>query len=139
MKKSYQDKETLERLYWDDGMSTTEIGEYFGVTKTPILDAMNRHGIPRRDPGKAGGDSVRVEWASYYTDGRTGYERWFSKNPETGKYDGLSVHRLVAVSEYGLDAMDGMHVHHRNNIPWDNRPENIQLVTPREHGLIHHG
>jgi len=46
-------------------------------------------------------------------------------------------HRLLAVAEWGLDAVRGMDVHHQNNIPWDNRPENLELLTKAEHSQEH--
>ena len=49
----------------------------------------------------------------------------------------MVVHRLLAVSEWGLDAIRGREVHHKNEIPWDNRPENLELVTREEHGEKH--
>jgi len=48
-------------------------------------------------------------------------------------------HRLLAVAEWGLDAVRGMDVHHQNNIPWDNRPENLELLTRAEHRREHCG
>ena len=47
------------------------------------------------------------------------------------------IHRLLAVSEYGIESVKGKDVHHKNNIPWDNRPENIELMTKEKHGRHH--
>jgi hypothetical protein len=47
------------------------------------------------------------------------------------------VHRLQAVAELGIDATRGKHVHHVNEIPWDNRIDNLELMTPAEHGRHH--
>jgi len=46
-------------------------------------------------------------------------------------------HRLLAVAKYGISAVEGMDVHHKNGIRWDNRPENIELLTRSEHARIH--
>lgn len=40
----------------------------------------------------------------------------------------VPVHKLVAVAEYGIDAVKENDVHHLNTISWDNRPENISLT-----------
>jgi len=47
------------------------------------------------------------------------------------------IHRLVAVAEHGYESVDGKIVHHKNGVPWDNRPENIELLTVAEHNRKH--
>jgi len=60
------------------------------------------------------------------------YERW--RHHYKGERDApVYVHRLLAVSEYGFDAVKNKEVHHKNGIKWDNRPENIELLTVEEH------
>lgn len=46
-------------------------------------------------------------------------------------------HRLLAVAKYGIDAVTDMNVHHKNEIPWDNRMENITLIPHDEHRRKH--
>jgi hypothetical protein len=56
-------------------------------------------------------------------------------------------YRLLAVAEYGIDALEGdedgddegteMVVHHENGHPLDNRPENLQLMEKKEHDDLH--
>ncbi|WP_394297586.1 HNH endonuclease [Halorubrum sp. BV1] len=44
---------------------------------------------------------------------------------------------MLAVSEYRFDSVHNMDVHHQNGIPWDNRPENIELISKEEHDRHH--
>jgi hypothetical protein len=36
-----------------------------------------------------------------------------------------------------IEEIKGKEIHHQNTIPWDNRPENIKPVNPKEHKEIH--
>jgi len=49
----------------------------------------------------------------------------------------VRIHRLLAVATYGYDEVVGKEVHHKNEIKWDNRPENIVPVTSEEHRRMH--
>ena len=66
---------------------------------------------------------------------KRGYERW--RHWHQGQRDApVYVHRLLAVAEYGFDAVKNKEVHHKNGIPWDNRPENIKVVGIKQHRQI---
>jgi hypothetical protein len=102
------------------GMSLEQIADEEGISTTGI-----RKWFYRRD---------LTYWAHTPANFETiprGYERWSHKYQGTSEY--AYVHRLVAVAEYGVDAVESKHIHHKNGIPWDNRPENIEPVSPGEH------
>ncbi len=48
------------------------------------------------------------------------------------------VHRLVAAEKLGRFLLEGEHIHHINGDKLDNRPENISICSPSEHGHKHH-
>lgn len=126
----HTDAETLHRLYWDEGCSLSQIAELTPVTFGAIKHHMEKHGIDRRTSAEANRRhtaAIRVE--------EQGYVRW--RSTEAGRERTCSVHRLLAVSEFGIDAVKEMEVHHSNGIPWDNRAENIELLTKEEH-VSHH-
>ena len=55
-----------------------------------------------------------------------------------GKNDKPFEHRLVAELTYGI-IPHGYHVHHANRKRFDNRAENLELLSPEEHASLHHG
>lgn len=124
----WKDKETLVELYVDRQMTTYEIGDKFGVSATAIGRALKDHGIRRRK-----------SLPTFYTDTH-GYERIYHQHNHT--VTPVSVHRLVALAEGELEfeafSAGDMDVHHINGIPWDNRPENIEVMSHEEHSR-HHG
>jgi len=71
---------------------------------------------------------------SFHT-AKHGYEVISTK--VNGVQKSVRLHRLVAVAEYGYDAVVDKSVHHESNIPWDNRPENLEPMTRAEHRSLH--
>lgn len=126
----HRDSNTLRRLYWEEDLTLREIGDRLGTSGTTVYREMVRRGIPRRRPG------ARVKpYASFCTNPHTGYERWNARTDDDEVW--VLVHRLLAVAEHGFDEVCDKHVHHRNEIPWDNRPENLEVMTPSEHSRHH--
>ncbi|WP_245626064.1 HNH endonuclease [Haloparvum sedimenti] len=130
----FRDEDTLRTLYWDEGMSIPEVADETGSSATTIRKWMDHYGIERRDHADAAASAVRVGYATFTT-GSDGYEFWQSRTKDGLKH--LYVHRLLAVSEYGFDAVCGQVVHHKNEVKWDNRAENIEVMDTREHTRLH--
>lgn len=137
---SYKDPETLRRLYWDEGLAQSEIADRYDVVFQTISRHMVEHGI---NPGKETGQFERVERAGFLTDDR-GYERWSATDTERGREEYVKVHRLLAVAEFGFDAVCDMDVHHgveshlpACEIPWANWGENIEVIERGQH-MTHH-
>jgi DNA-binding transcriptional ArsR family regulator len=51
--------------------------------------------------------------------------------------DSIPIHRLVAIAEYGVDAVAGREIHHKNGIKWDNRPSNLTPLDREAHARHH--
>lgn len=130
----YHDAEELRRQYLDEGKPTREIAAEYGIDHKQVLYWMDIHGIDRRDAVEAKLGTIQKRPASFGMD-HQGYEFWSHKHDNT-RYR-YRVHRLLAIAEYGIDAVQDKHVHHKNEIPWDNRPENIELLSPSDHRKRH--
>lgn len=126
----YQDKETLRELYVESELSIPEISNRFDCCTATVMKYVNKFGFEKR--GRTIGE--RKEYANYWTD-KNGYERWLTAHRDTTEH--IFVHTLLAISEYGIDAVKGKVVHHDNEIPWDNRPGNIELMDRGEHTAYH--
>ncbi len=75
------------------------------------------------------GDSLHI---LYETDHNSGYRnvQW------TGSSKWNLEHRMVAEDILKMN-IDNMNVHHKNSDKQDNRPENLGLIDPAEHGSLH--
>lgn len=128
----HTDPEVLRELYHDRGLSVREIADLSAVRQQTVRHHLKKHDIERRDRVESSRWASRNEYAGLKRAGN-GYIEW--RDYWSG--DRVSVHRLLAVAEYGFDAVCDKVVHHKNNIRWDNRPENIELMTPSEHAKHH--
>jgi transposase len=125
--KRYQDKETLIELYHEKGMSQSAISDELGCSRGTIKYWLDKHDIKRRPPPKDRPPKLSVD--------PQGRERFASTSG--GKQDSVLHHRLLAALKYGVGEMRGKIVHHKNGISWDNRPDNLELVTRKEHQRHH--
>lgn len=135
MASPWQDYDTLYRLYWDDGLDQFGVADELGCSRRTIATWMDRLDVPTRNHSERENHQM-VGVALHDMPG--GYEAW------THSVDGTNhivyVHRLLAVAEYGFDAVAGNFVHHKNRQPFDNRPSNVVPMTASEHGGLHlHG
>jgi transcriptional regulator with XRE-family HTH domain len=131
----------MHRLYVEQKKTTREIAGRFGCSNGTISRWLENHNIETRENWKDGVEKAREVNRVEYVQLRTlpsGYEYWASKEGENGQVNKiLYVHRLLAVSEHGFEKVIDSDVHHINGIPWDNRPENLELMDPESHGSLH--
>lgn len=149
----HKDEEWLREKYVQEQRSTNDIAEECGVGKTTVLYWLDKYGIERRDHLEA----INLSWEDAEERRKAVGERFAelhrTKHPfvftkksgyvYAGSSDGnggsefVPIHRLTAVAEYGVDALDGKVVHHKNEVKWDNRPENLVPMDPDEHSRHH--
>jgi len=123
----WRNEELLRQKYWDESKSSIQIADELGCSKKTVLNWMKRYGIDRRKENK---DKL----LSPYTIKR-GYEVVNSTLDDEMRP--VHLHRLLAVAKYGFEAVKGMDVHHKNGVPWDNRMENIELLSRSQHRSSH--
>jgi hypothetical protein len=110
------------------------------VSQSGVKYWMNQHNIETKSAAQAAAESCRADSANY-TLNNQGYQVWRSR--ENGREIAVGTHRLLAIAD-GADPHEvfagGIHVHHKNGIRWDNRPENLQPMDGGEHLAQHnHG
>ncbi len=127
--------ESKMKKMFESGYSQEQMAEKWGCSQSTISDWKNRHGIEMDMKSRSG----RHREIPYFRTKNTGYEVVGSWNGERGVSDRVYIHRLLAYLEVGIENLEEMYIHHKNRIPWDNRPDNIEVMTPEEHGKIHGG
>lgn len=135
MTKVYQDKETLKELYWEEEMSLYDIADKFGVNQVTIMNWMDKFGLERRERTKAIGVAKGSDPVPMKIHQTRGHRVW--QHRHDNEYNEVAIHRLTAVAWFGMDAVRGKDVHHKNKHPLDNRQENLRCLTREEHSALH--
>jgi transposase len=129
-KTGYRNEDVLKEMYIERGMSMLEIAREFDVMDGTIHQWLKRHGIETRSRE----ESIKRAGCNFRTN-TNGYEEWYT-DIDCERYH-IKHHRLLAVAKYGVEYVKDMDVHHKNEIKWDNRFENIELMTVSEHRSLH--
>jgi hypothetical protein len=122
----WRDRGLLSDLYWKDELTQKEIAERFGCCERTIVKWMSRLKVPTTH-------DIGVCHHIEERDGELEYEKWM----ENGCRTSVLVHRLLAVAEYGFEAVAGSEVNHRNKRRFDNRPANLELLSESDHSDLH--
>ena len=133
------DEQELRQLYVEEGATKEEIADEFD-TSAAIVDRHIRYfGLAdeisdsERRIKRRARDGKVVQFRTWGGAGVGAYEIWEPNPTDCRPASQVLHHRLLAVAEYGFDAVVNKQVHHKNGIPWDNRPENIEPISQRDH------
>jgi len=79
-----------------------------------------------------------IEGANRKLDKNLGYDRvYVPMHPEANTWGYVYEHRVIAEKMIGRSLLKGEIVHHKNGKRWDNREENLEVMTQADHGKLH--
>jgi len=117
-----RDEDWLREQYVKNGLSQHQIADKLDCGQMSVSRWCRKHNIETDKANYEKHGSHRFD---------AGYEVFSSRDEQ------VAVHRLIMVAEHGVDAVKGMDVHHNNEVKWDNRPQNLELMTPSDHISYH--
>lgn len=125
----WKNEDLLRDLYFEHDQSYDDIAELLGCAKSTVARWMDNHGIETPNTHQA-----RRSPHPTFRLRKDGYE--IAESRVGQKHKQVRIHQLIAISEghhpWHVFAPN-VHIHHKNNIPWDNRPANIEVVSNAEH------
>lgn len=132
MKRKNLDTDEIRRLYIEKGLKGTEIAEIMECSNSTIYNRLEEINVDTRCSFDYIDHPTEYDYVPLRMD--EGYPYW---EHQTKNNHNVMVHRLLAISKFGFDAVSGMDVHHKNGVKWDNRPDNIDIMTRSEHQRYH--
>jgi len=126
-----QDGDTLRRMHINQGMSVNTMADELDVSRDTIKRNLKENGIERRyqvTPSKSPG--------SMYTN-PDGYEIFCVSTPTQKKNLRMHLLKMCVEEDPHVVFHPDIVIHHKNEIPWDNRLENLQFMTKGSHARKH--
>ena len=136
--KEYTNKETLEKVY-NQFLSLNKTAEYFGISKKLVLNYMKRFDIPRYIRPKKYKEVKPDTYHVGYIITWNGYKKIKAPAdyPNKDNKGYVMEHRLVMEKYIGRYLESNEEVHHIDGNKFNNKIENLQLLTKQEHRRIH--
>jgi len=132
----WRDKEWLKKQYFNNHLSFVSIGKLAGCTGKTVEHFFKKFGLTPRYTGRTDAQ-YSPNWKGGRSKDARGYIRIFyqEQHPYKGKNQKYVLeHILVMEKIIGRKLSHPEIIHHKNGIPNDNRPENLQLFSnPFEH------
>lgn len=123
-------KPEVAAKYWElygQGFSCEDVAKAFGVSRQSVWDVLRNHGYDLRRKKQL--PFIEFE-GKRYTQDDDGYYRC------TERERNIFLHRVIWERHHGK-IPKGYHVHHINADKSDNRIENLECLSPSDHGKLH--
>lgn len=130
-------KEELQRLYRDEGLTTYQIANKLGVVSQAVLRTMNKFGIKRRSRKEVTRGEKHYNWKGGRYLHKDGYVFVKAETHPHRTSRGYALeHILVVEKQLGRFLRKGEVVHHLNGIKDDNRIENLVVMRNQAHSNL---
>lgn len=141
--------EYLNHLYWEKGFSQMEICKELNLSTGYMSRLFKKHNIPKRKMGYWLPDrvktigKVKIGLDYHLITGRNSNKAGYvlltiKTHPNASKTGKVMEHRVLMEQQLGryLDKQEV--VHHKNEIKYDNRIENLVVMDRGKHVSLHH-
>ena len=140
-------REEIPKMYLEDKLSTKEIGRIVGLTCGAIGSILKTRGIKLRSPkeglaikypnGRAGNLAANWRGGKRKVSNKRYIHLFKPDHPHATKQGYVMEHRVVMEKQLGRLLKSSECVHHINGDTFDNRIENLKLMTRSEHVQLH--
>lgn len=127
------DKDWLQEQYKKRELSIRKIAKKDSVSSDVVLDRLHEFDIQTRNKSEA----AINRHGKYNVPCKFHEGHFYCFHKFRGVEKQIAIHRLVAVAEFGFDAVIDKEIHHKNSMKCDNRPENLEPLSVEEHRRLH--
>jgi transposase len=122
----------LRELHHDKEWNVNQIAKEFDVSRDAVKNRLNRFDIERQHYA-----AERCGHGAFFYTTKKGYEKCGASNSlESTTVRFHKLHACLNHHPHKVFQPDAS-IHHKNRVPWDNRIENLELLTNQEHSILH--